>query len=70
MSFRTEDHPPLDRFPFWVDIVSQTVSPMHARTDHADDFRAMIRMVDLGVTPAFRDELPVTGGTPPRPAHP
>ncbi|MEU4530378.1 helix-turn-helix domain-containing protein [Micromonospora ureilytica] len=33
-----------------MDIVSQTVSPMHARTDHADDFRAMIRMVDLGVT--------------------
>ncbi|MFC6016312.1 helix-turn-helix domain-containing protein [Plantactinospora solaniradicis] len=49
MAFRTEDLPSCDRFPFWCDIVSETVSPVHARTDHPDDFRAQIRMVDLGL---------------------
>jgi AraC-like DNA-binding protein len=48
-TFNTEDYPAAERFPRWLEIISQTVSPVCARTDHPDDFRARIRMVDLRI---------------------
>jgi hypothetical protein len=33
-AFRTEDHPPRDRFTFWLDRISQTVSPYTPNLPH------------------------------------
>jgi AraC-like DNA-binding protein len=44
----TEDLPVAERFEFWLEMISRTVVPVEVSTDHADDFRATIRVVDLG----------------------
>jgi AraC-like DNA-binding protein len=45
---RTEDLPVAERFEFWLEMISQTVVPVEVRSDHTADFRATIRVVDLG----------------------
>lgn len=45
---RTEDHPPAERFAFWLDTVVRGVLPVEVRTDHATDFRAEARMTAFG----------------------
>ncbi|MEV0263890.1 helix-turn-helix domain-containing protein [Streptomyces sp. NPDC050617] len=45
---RTEDLPPAERFPFWRDMICQTMAPYDIRTDHVDDFRAQLHVAELG----------------------
>ncbi|WP_405878377.1 helix-turn-helix domain-containing protein [Streptomyces sp. NBC_01136] len=46
--FRTEDLPVSERFTVWNDFVASTFFPVETRTDHAADFRATVRALDLG----------------------
>jgi AraC-like DNA-binding protein len=44
----TEDLPVAERFAYWRDATSRMVAPVETRTDHAVDFRATARLMDLG----------------------
>ncbi|MFE0252442.1 helix-turn-helix domain-containing protein [Streptomyces sp. NPDC059010] len=37
-----------DRFDYWVELLGRAHAPMELRSDHADDFRASQRVLDLG----------------------
>lgn len=45
---RTGHLPPIERFAFWVDAVSQLAMPVMVRSDNAADFQATIRSIDVG----------------------
>ncbi|MGR4877851.1 helix-turn-helix domain-containing protein [Streptomyces sp. LARHCF249] len=45
---RTEDLPPKERFEFWHETVQQSIVPIEVRSEHTADFRARMRVVDLG----------------------
>ncbi|QJT05241.1 hypothetical protein G9272_37160 [Streptomyces asoensis] len=45
---RSEDLPVTDRFEWWRELTSHTLMPTEITSDHADDFRACIRQLDLG----------------------
>ncbi|UJB44563.1 helix-turn-helix domain-containing protein [Streptomyces sp. A1-5] len=46
--FRSDDVPAADRFDYWAELLGRTHAPMELRSDHADDFRASQRVLDLG----------------------
>ncbi|MER7579029.1 helix-turn-helix domain-containing protein [Kitasatospora sp. NPDC097691] len=46
--FRTEDVAPPDRFEYWRQHVARMIAPFEARTAHAADFRAEMRVLPLG----------------------
>src|SRR6266545_2562119 len=47
--FRSDDRlPPAERFAVWRDMALANYAPVEFHTDHADDFRATWRLVDLG----------------------
>ncbi|PNE40868.1 helix-turn-helix domain-containing protein [Streptomyces noursei] len=46
--FRSDDVPAAERFDYWAELLGRTHAPMELRSDHADDFRACQRVVDLG----------------------
>jgi AraC-like DNA-binding protein len=46
--FRTEDLPVAERFGFWHDMTADALMPTKISSDHADDFRASLRALDLG----------------------
>jgi AraC-like DNA-binding protein len=46
--FRSEDLPVADRFDMWHDLMSSTHAPMDLTSDFAADFRATLRLMDLG----------------------
>ncbi|MFI0895624.1 AraC family transcriptional regulator [Streptomyces sp. NPDC020983] len=46
--FRSEDLPVADRFDVWHDLMSSTHAPMDLTSEFAADFRATLRLVDLG----------------------
>ncbi|MGW3205359.1 AraC-like ligand-binding domain-containing protein [Streptomyces sp. NPDC001135] len=48
MVFRSDDVPAPDRFDYWVELLGRTHAPMELLSDHADDFRASQRVLDLG----------------------
>ncbi|WP_189959365.1 helix-turn-helix domain-containing protein [Streptomyces alanosinicus] len=48
MVFRSEDVCAADRFDYWSELLGRTHAPMELRSDHADDFRASQRVLDLG----------------------
>jgi AraC-like DNA-binding protein len=45
---RSEDLPVADRFAWWRDLTSQTLTPTEITSDHADDFRACFQLLELG----------------------
>ncbi|MFJ9026737.1 helix-turn-helix domain-containing protein [Streptomyces sp. NPDC102259] len=45
---RSEDLPVADRFAWWREMTSQTFTPTEITSDHADDFCACFRLLDLG----------------------
>ncbi|MEU0970144.1 helix-turn-helix domain-containing protein [Streptomyces sp. NPDC005917] len=46
--FRTTDLPTADRFDCWDAMMTSTLVPNALRSDHEDDFRASVRLLDLG----------------------
>nr|WP_309302193.1 helix-turn-helix domain-containing protein [Streptomyces sp. NBRC 110611] len=48
MVFRSEDLAAADRLDYWSELLGRTHAPMELRSDHADDFRASQRVLDLG----------------------
>lgn len=46
--FRTDDIERSQRFASWCDLTSDTLVPSTLRTDHHEDFRAGLRVMDLG----------------------
>lgn len=48
MVFRSDDVPAPDRFGYWAELLGRTHAPMELGSDHADDFRACQRVLDLG----------------------
>lgn len=45
---RSEDLPVADRFAWWLEMTSQALTPTEITSDHADDFRAGFRLLELG----------------------
>ncbi|MER5969735.1 AraC family transcriptional regulator [Streptomyces sp. NPDC002055] len=57
---RSEDVAAPDRLAYWADLVGRTHAPVHMESEHAEDFRAMQRVLDLGavtVWPATFQQL-------------
>ncbi|GGU81527.1 AraC family transcriptional regulator [Streptomyces filipinensis] len=48
MVFRSEDVCAADRFDYWTELLGRTHAPMELCSDHAGDFRASQRVLDLG----------------------
>jgi AraC-like DNA-binding protein len=46
--FRSDEVPAAERFGLWRDCLSRTHAPLDLTSDHADDFRAHQRRVELG----------------------
>jgi AraC-like DNA-binding protein len=46
---RSEELPAAERFEWWREVTSQTLMPTELTSDHADDFRASVRVLELGV---------------------
>jgi AraC-like DNA-binding protein len=44
----TDDLPARERFGFWRELTGQMLAPVEVRSDHADDFLASARLVQLG----------------------
>ncbi|MGY1498644.1 AraC-like ligand-binding domain-containing protein [Streptomyces sp. QTS52] len=44
----SEELPVADRFEWWREMTSRTITPTEITTDHADDFRASARTLELG----------------------
>lgn len=58
--FRSADVPAADRLAYWAERVGQTHAPVRMTSDHAHDFRATQRVLDLGavsVWPATFQQL-------------
>ncbi len=58
--FRSDDVPAADRLAYWAEQVGQTHAPVRMSSDHADDFRAVQRVLGLGsvsVWPATFQQL-------------
>ncbi len=47
-AFDTRSVPAADRFDHWVDLGCRSLMPAWVRSDHENDFRAWLRLVDLG----------------------
>jgi AraC-like DNA-binding protein len=45
---RSEDIPAADRFAWFREMTSHTLMPTEITSDHADDFRACVRLLELG----------------------
>ncbi|MBP0451174.1 helix-turn-helix domain-containing protein [Kitasatospora sp. RG8] len=56
--FRTEDVAPPDRFEYWRQQVARMIAPFEARTGHAADFRAELRVLPLGELALWTMEHP------------
>ncbi|MFF4602206.1 helix-turn-helix domain-containing protein [Streptomyces sp. NPDC001339] len=54
MVFRSADVPAADRFDYWAELLGRTHAPMELRSDHAVDFRASQRVLDLGAVTVWR----------------
>ncbi|MFJ9818150.1 helix-turn-helix domain-containing protein [Streptomyces sp. NPDC101151] len=48
MVFRSDDVPVQDRFDYWVELLGRTHAPMELLSDHAEDFHASQRVLDVG----------------------
>ncbi|MFF4865718.1 helix-turn-helix domain-containing protein [Streptomyces sp. NPDC001231] len=46
--FRTEELPVAERFGSWLDMANSALIPNKLRSEHEDDFRAGLRLLDLG----------------------
>ncbi|AVH55897.1 MULTISPECIES: helix-turn-helix domain-containing protein [Streptomyces] len=46
--FRTSVVPAVERFDYWHGMMNDTMVPNRLRSDHAPDFRAQLRLMDLG----------------------
>lgn len=53
-----EDLPAEDRFDFWQAVTSRAIYPVHLRSNHAADFQAKLRLVDLDGLQASLVECP------------
>jgi AraC-like DNA-binding protein len=51
-AFRSDELPVGDRFEWWRDLTSRTLMPTVITSEHADDFRASLRLLELGATQA------------------
>ncbi|MFD8219695.1 hypothetical protein ACFV2U_39925 [Streptomyces sp. NPDC059697] len=49
---RSEELPVADRFEWWREVTSHTLMPTELTSDHADDFRASARALELGAVQA------------------
>ncbi|MFE4172139.1 helix-turn-helix domain-containing protein [Streptomyces sp. NPDC056909] len=47
--FKTSYLPAAERFGHWCDLTSDSIVPNKLRSDHASDFRAALRLLDLGM---------------------
>ncbi|MGA4875561.1 helix-turn-helix domain-containing protein [Streptomyces lydicamycinicus] len=54
MVFRTEDVPAAERLSYWAERVGQTYAPVRMTSDHAHDFRATRRVLDLGAVSVWQ----------------
>ncbi|NEB02960.1 helix-turn-helix domain-containing protein [Streptomyces sp. SID13726] len=45
---RSEDLPPADRFPWWCEQMAQDIVPSMVSSPHADDFRSVVTVAELG----------------------
>ncbi|MEU8783779.1 helix-turn-helix domain-containing protein [Streptomyces sp. NPDC048637] len=48
MVFRSEDVPAAERFDYWRELMMQTIAPLELSSDHADNFRASMHLLELG----------------------
>jgi AraC-like DNA-binding protein len=48
MTVGTHDLAAKDRFSFWQEVTGQMVAPVETRSQHADDFHASARLINLG----------------------
>ncbi|MFE2066333.1 helix-turn-helix domain-containing protein [Streptomyces sp. NPDC059467] len=48
MTMRTEDLPVADRFPWWCEQMAQDIVPSTVSSPHADDFRSVVTVAELG----------------------
>ncbi|MFF3765840.1 helix-turn-helix domain-containing protein [Streptomyces sp. NPDC001922] len=46
--FRSDTVPAAERFDYWQERLGQTHAPMHLSSEHAHDYRAVQRILDLG----------------------
>ncbi|MFI6768320.1 helix-turn-helix domain-containing protein [Streptomyces sp. NPDC050355] len=51
---RTEDVPAADRLAYWAERAGQTHAPVRMSSDHAHDFRATQRVLDLGAVSVWQ----------------
>jgi AraC-like DNA-binding protein len=51
-AFRSDELPVGDRFEWWRDLTSRALTPTVITSEHADDFRASLRLLELGATQA------------------
>ncbi|MFE0191321.1 helix-turn-helix domain-containing protein [Streptomyces sp. NPDC058989] len=56
--FRSEDVPAADRLSYWAERMEQTHAPIHLSSDHAHDFRAVQRVLDLGAVSVWPATIP------------
>jgi AraC-like DNA-binding protein len=50
VTMRSEDLPAADRFPWWCEQVAQDIVPSMVSSPHADDFRSVVTVAELGPT--------------------
>jgi AraC-like DNA-binding protein len=55
--FRSEDLPTADRFAYWRECMSHLIAPMEMTSDHASDFRAEMRLLELGALQVWPTNL-------------
>ncbi|WP_329273157.1 helix-turn-helix domain-containing protein [Streptomyces sp. NBC_01451] len=51
-AFHSDELPVVDRFEWWRDLTARTLTPTVITSEHEDDFRAGLRLLDLGATQA------------------
>jgi AraC-like DNA-binding protein len=56
--FRSEDVPAADRFDYWRELMTRTISPLDMSSDHAGDFRASMRLLELGAVHVWPTAFP------------
>ncbi|MEV7806159.1 hypothetical protein AB0O28_24745 [Microbispora sp. NPDC088329] len=48
IELRSEDLPTAERFPWWCELTSRQMYPTLLSSDHADDYRAAVKVLELG----------------------
>jgi AraC-like DNA-binding protein len=56
--FRSEDLPVDQRFDAWRELAGRVPAPLEVRSDHEDNFRATLRILDLGAVYVTSASLP------------